>query len=190
MKFSLETIRDAVLICIILLSNATFLILLTSCNVSHKQETNNYVLERRENDQDWLKGKKVLCIDSIIEKRNKVEILYIFNYYDCESCVKRGFLTINEIDKRTSFGTVKAIASMYQEVSSTQRDCEYRGYIHKDTNDLLRKELKYIPTPILLIIDDSCKIEYAHIFDTSTPDEDIKELADTYVSLFNSVRKI
>lgn len=173
---------------ITLLSSIYILFCLTGCNPT-KKGSNEYTIVEKINDRNWLKGKAVCSIDSILEKRNEIEIIYVFNYHDCETCINRGFLTVKEIDKRSKNNTVKVIASMFQEITSTQTINDYKNYIYKDEHDLIRKELKYIPTPALLIIDDSCRIKDAYLFTPSSKDEDIKQFTETCISTINTVRK-
>lgn len=42
--------------------------------------------------------------------------------------------------------------------SVAQERYRYRDYIYTDRNDLLRRELRYVSTPILLLLDDSLRI--------------------------------
>lgn len=70
---------------------------------------------------------------------------------------------------------VKVIVSMFHEVTSTQKRNSYRGFIYKDKNDLIRKELRYIPTPVMIIVDNNSRIRDACIFEIS---QDKKQLDD------------
>lgn len=147
--------------------------ILAGCNNRHAKESIEANVQALANDEtEWLKGKSLCSADSIIGKtEGKDKILYIFNFYDCPSCINNGFAAVNRIDSMAGDGTVKAIASMFQEVSSAQRQTQYRGYIYIDTKDRIRKELKYAPTPMLLILDDSSRIEDAFLLDTSAGKE-------------------
>ena len=156
-------IRNAVLISSICLTN---LITLNSCD-GEKRNKESHIESYITEDEKWLKGKHLCCIDSIIEQRSKNEIIYIFNFYDCITCIDKGFKAVHNIDSVFGKSTVKVIVSMFQEITTTQRQNNYKGLIYKDTKDRIRKELKYAPTPALLIIDDSCQIQDAFIFDTS-----------------------
>ncbi|HJA83837.1 MAG TPA: hypothetical protein H9785_07720 [Candidatus Bacteroides intestinavium] len=162
---SIRTIFLSSLLCVL----ATF----SGCNNPHPKKDIEANVQALANDEtEWLKGKSLCSADSIIGKtEGEKRILYIFNFYDCPSCINNGFAAVQQIDSIAGDGTVKAIASMFQEVSSTQRQTCYKGYIYIDTKDRIRKELKYAPTPMLLILDDSCRIEDAFLFDTSSGKE-------------------
>ena len=53
---------------------------------------------------------------------------------------------------------------MFREVTSTQRVNGYKGYIHVDDRDLVRKELKYAPTPALLLVGRDNAVADASVF--------------------------
>lgn len=42
-------------------------------------------------DVDRLKGRQILSLDSVVGETEKCVIVYIFNYYDCETCIDKGF---------------------------------------------------------------------------------------------------
>jgi len=84
-------------------------------------------------------------------------------------------IKVNLIDNSKKREYVKVIVSMFHEVTSTQKRNSYRGFIYKDKNDLIRKELRYIPTPVMIIVDNNCRIRDACIFEIS---QDKKQLDD------------
>ena len=90
-------------------------------------------------DVDRLKGRQILSLDSVVGETEKCVIVYIFNYYDCETCIDKGFEIVNLIDNSKKREYVKVIVSMFHEVTSTQKRNSYRGFIYKDKNDLIRK---------------------------------------------------
>ena len=47
---------------------------------------------------DRLKGRQILSLDSVVGETEKCVIVYIFNYYDCETCIDKGFEIVNLID--------------------------------------------------------------------------------------------
>ena len=85
-------------------------------------------------DVDRLKGMQILSLDSVVGETEKCVIVYIFNYYDCETCIDKGFEIVNLIDNSKKREYVKVIVSMFHEVTSTQKRNSYRGFIYKDKN--------------------------------------------------------
>lgn len=130
--------------------------------ISPKQEQTQESTESE--DVKFLKG-QYLEIDSIINNTNTVRVVYLFNYYDCETCIYDGFSIVNQIDKYKGHGYVTVIESRCPEVNSLQKKGKYYGYIYSDKNDKIRKMLKYTPTPVLLLLDDSKRIIDALIID-------------------------
>lgn len=131
------------------------------------------LLAPKENDLEWLKGKRLSSIDSVIDQRQGKNLIFLFNYFDCQTCVKEGFVGVKQLNDSLGGDFVQVVSSRCLEVTSAQRQYHYRGYIHMDEKDRIRKELKYAPTPMLLILDDSCRIEDAFIFDSSVRNETV-----------------
>ena len=158
-----------------------FLCLFLSCNSKNRLVEQN-VSSLLNQDVDWLKGKIINSLDSVLGNVRECKIVYIFNYYDCEACIEKGFKTVDFIDKNNKEESVKVIVSMFREITSTQRRNLYKGFIYKDKKDLLRKELKYIPTPVMLIVDNNNQIKDVYIFEMS---HDSKRLDDFVQKCFS-----
>ena len=162
------------------------LIVFVACSSEKRNRVQEMaLLNEKSKDVEFLKGKTLLSVDSILgsdEKKNR--ILYVFNYYDCDDCIKKGFKAVEFLDKNRK-ESVEVIVSMFQEITSTQRRCGYRGYIYKDEKDLIRKELKYAPTPMMLILDAENKIVDVCIFDFLLGDKDSEDFLKKCISVGN-----
>ena len=84
---------------------------LTGCKFGRDvNRENTSALENQ--DRDWLLGKTLNSIDSIIHRESEYTILYIFNYYDCNTCINVGFQIVNRIDSLCSGSCVKVVTSL------------------------------------------------------------------------------
>lgn len=102
-----------------------------------------------------LRGEKISSLDSIITDRiRNYNVVFLFNYYDCSSCIDLGFTLTKKIDSLYNLKKV-TIVSIMGSPSSYQRRNAYYEYIYSDSKDLIRKELKYAQTPIILLLDSS-----------------------------------
>lgn len=110
--------------------------------------------------------------------KDKPAVLFLFNYYDCGTCMEHGFQAVSQIDQATHDGFVKVVASMFTEISSTQRLFGYREYVYNDAKDLIRKELKYLPTPVLLIVDGDRRIRDVYMFTPEKGGSDWKGIVE------------
>jgi len=138
-----------------------------------KQSPTNKVNPNGDN-LAWLIGKEVHVVDSIIyDRKTKKSVVFLFNYYDCETCVDAGFCIVKKIDELSKRRMCYPIGSMLNPSSYQQRN-KYYEYIYMDDKDLIRKELKYIPTPVLLLIDGDNLIQDA-LFPTDTLGGSYKE---------------
>lgn len=102
-----------------------------------------------------LRGKKISSLDSIITDRiRNYNVVFLFNYYDCSSCIDLGFILTKKIDSLYNVKKV-TVVSIMGNPSPYQRRNAYYEYIYSDSKDLIRKELKYAQTPVILLLDSS-----------------------------------
>ena len=66
-----------------------------------------------------------------------------------------------------------------------KRRIGYRGYIYKDEIDLIRMELKYAPTPMMLILDEENRIVDVCIFDFLLGEKDSDDFLEKCLSIKN-----
>lgn len=104
-----------------------------------------------QKDEYDLIGRRITSIDSIVSDR-KYGVVFVFNYYDCGNCVDLGFSVTKEIDSLYHERKV-AVISTVGSSSFYQKRNAYYEYVYADSKDLIRKELKYIPTPIMILMD-------------------------------------
>lgn len=141
----------------------TFLILtFVSCSYADRQKTDSIKEENLESiveaisdreDVSRLVDRKIQGLDAVVpERKGKSCVLFIFNYHDCGSCVNAGFKIIQKIDNMHGTQVAFAVASMVNP-SNYQQQNNYYNYVYYDEKDLIRRELKHVPTPVLLLID-------------------------------------
>ncbi len=133
------------------------LLFFLSCGVKKVEEKTNEAKEI--NDIYGLVGKRIVSIDSILSDRRH-EIIFLFNYYDCGSCIDSGFSITKRIDSFRGDRKVNIISIM-GDPSPYQIRNQYYEYIYLDPKDLIRKEMKYIQTPIIFLLDSlNCVEDY------------------------------
>ena len=105
------------------------------------------------NDAFGLKGKRITSLDSLLlGDDKKASVFFLYNYYDCNSCIDSGYQLVKRIDRYFGRKYVPVISSMGSPSHAQIRN-EYVEYVYNDVNDLIRKELKYIQTPIVISLD-------------------------------------
>lgn len=158
-----------------------FLLLLIACSSRVKQSASSVVAKSKTPN---LIGKHILSIDSVVsEKHDNQQVLYLFNHYDCGSCIDSGFQITKIIDKLCGRKTVVVIATM-TDPSYYQGANDYFEYIYVDNRDFIRKELKYIQTPVLLLLNNRKEIT-GSVYPNVTSYEDCQRFIDS-VSLSNN----
>jgi hypothetical protein len=130
-----------------------YLVFFLSCSTPEKKQVQDS--KKKDKNIEWLLGKSINSIDSILDVQKKENgfVVYLFNYHDCGNCIDAGFYISKKIDDLHCEQTVYAIASMISNPSNYQQKMQYDEYIYVDEQDKIRRELKYIPTPVLLLLD-------------------------------------
>ncbi len=89
------------------------------------------------------------------------QIILLFSPFDCSTCLESAFKEMILIEEQLASFNPTAVAVL-SEPSSIQRHFNYKEYIFFDGEDLIRKSLKFVPTPILLLCDKSNKVICYH----------------------------
>ncbi|MCG8307104.1 MAG: hypothetical protein MI975_06890 [Cytophagales bacterium] len=109
------------------------------------------------------------------------KVIFLYNGFDCEACIDNGYAIVNKIDSISKKQIVYTISTSANK-SRDQLKNNYFNYVFEDGHDLVRRELKYIYTPVLLKLDSSNKIRdvYFPIYvrDLKSENEFIKKCID------------
>lgn len=106
-----------------------------------------------ETDAFRLKGKRITSLNSILQGEDKsAHVVFLYNFYDCESCIDSGFQLVKRMDEFHKRKFAPIISSMGSPMMYQSRN-QYLEFVYSDNNDLIRKELKYVQTPIMLRLD-------------------------------------
>ena len=132
----------------------------------------------------WLIDKTVISMDSILPfKKNDDYVAFLFSYHDCETCVDAGFYISKKLDALSNRQYVFSVASMLNPATYQERN-KYYNYIYYDNKDLIRKELKYLPTPVMLLLDKNNTIKAAYF-----PKDTLKNSVDHILNSWGNVEE-
>jgi len=123
-------------------------------------------------------------IDDSLQNKNYYIVL-IYTGFDCGGCVANGFYLVRQIDSLYSQQKVFVVGSNTN-FSRDQLLHEYEGYIWIDSKDIIRKELKFLATPVVLLLDRSLKILEVYL---PQPNDDRKKRLD-FIDRLNRVTNI
>lgn len=130
-----------------------------------------------------LLDKQLLSIDSILENKEKQKtVLLLFNYYDCGSCIDSAFQLVKRIDESNNRKMVSVISTMGSPIAFQVRN-HYEEYVYSDDKDLIRKELKYVQTPILILLDAEKRIK-CYMF----PNVSDKQECDSFMEAVSNLK--
>jgi hypothetical protein len=96
-------------------------------------------------------------------------IILIYDETDCDDCIKKGFVIMNKLDTLKVANTFVITTTLNP--GRHQLLYDYHKYVYVDKQDLIRKELKYITTPVLLLLDEHKQILHALFPGVSTEEE-------------------
>jgi hypothetical protein len=140
--------------------------LFISCNSSVNKDNSIEKNKKIETEHDILKEQSSMLKNKKIKFLRKVvgdttitsnRILFLYNGYDCETCIDRGYEMVKKIDSTMNKQSV-FIISTSSNIGRDQLKNSYKNFIYNDEHDIIRKELKYIYTPVLIYLNSDNKI--------------------------------
>lgn len=99
-------------------------------------------------------SKELSAVVPAADMGQKPAVLFLYNRFDCFSCMRSGFYLAGKIDSLSGRQRVFVVGIMANQ-GKEQEAFGYRKYIYSDPQDTIRRKLRYVPTPILIGLD-SC----------------------------------
>ena len=125
-----------------------------SCRESRKTIQNNRL--------ESMIGVRITSIDSVLSGLvSETNIIMICSVYDCGSCLAAAFSEVEEVNRQLASGKVQIIGVL-TDPTPLQTRFSYFDYIAFDADDMIRRQLKYIPTPVFIIYDKDKKVRFFH----------------------------
>lgn len=148
----------------------------------------NNAQKRCEKMRTQLRDKRIHSLnkilgDSICDKKQKF-MVFAYSGFDCHNCVDEGFEISKKIDSVFPIQRIYIIASNAN-ISRDQQRNDYKNFIYNDKKELVRRELKYFYTPVLLSFDTS-----GYIADVCYPGIDNKSVKEKCMSRFIKVSRM
>jgi len=140
------------------------LTLLLSCknDTVNKNGTSIKKTDLLEKQIDIIKNKKILSLAKVLGDSTilKNHVLFLYNGYDCGSCIDIGYEMSKKMDSLIGNQLVYIISTSAN-IGQDQLKNNYQKFVYNDENDLIRKDLKFIKTPVFLYLDSKNKIKNA-----------------------------
>jgi hypothetical protein len=142
------------LFCIVLVLAAN------ACRSDHKGKETEVVhkISKEEKLAGRFVDRKMASINKVFltngkEYGHERKIIFLYTGYDCQSCVDKGFEIIKRIDSLYPSQKTYTVASQ-SNIGFDQERNEYYKYIYNDNTESIRKELDFVPTPMILKLDE------------------------------------
>ncbi len=114
----------------------------------------------KEKQKLMIVGKQMKSLRKIVgdsvDLRNRV--IFLYNGFDCQSCIDVGYSLTKNIDSLSNKQVVYVVATSTN-IGRDQYRNKYYDFVYFDEHDLVRRELKYIYTPVILKLDSLNTIE-------------------------------
>lgn len=116
---------------------------------------NNLLNQQKES----IKGKQIKVLSKILKDSIKTsnKTIFLYNGFDCGTCIDIGYELAKKIDSLKQLKIVYIISTSTN-IGRDQIKYNYTDFVYNDEKDLIRKELKFIYTPVLLSLDAESKI--------------------------------
>lgn len=95
-------------------------------------------------------------------------------YYDCQSCIDKGYLIVKILNSQNSNQKIFIISSTTN-IGRDQARNNYYDFVYNDENGSLRKELKFIYTPVILVLDKDNRVLHINFPETNSNEYEIVE---------------
>ncbi len=132
-----------------------FLISFNSCK-NHSQKDSNQIsfFEKLVRIENELIGKRINSVSTVLMDSAKCyKVIYLITDGNCGNCLKEGFEIIKEIDSKKSIDNYVIGSNINFGLIQLQND--YKKWIFEDNDNLIRKELMFSLTPVVLFLDTS-----------------------------------
>jgi len=129
-------------------------------------------------------NKKLESINEILSDRNTIDdkkILLIYTGFDCQSCVDKGYLILKSIKSQDDNQKI-FIISTNANIGGDQERNEFYDFVFNDKQELIRTELKFIYTPVIIVLDKENRIVYLDFPKTNTKEQDIIKQIEKVIS--------
>jgi len=171
-------IRLLILICVFIVSLFIYL------HFSAKSNYNNEDLALKHKAiGNGLIHKQINALKYLIGLEKKPRVLFYYTGDDCNYCIGKGFEISKRIDSSLNRDSV-FVFGLNTNYGMDQTRYSYFNYIFDDKKDLIRKELKYIYTPLIIALDENSRIRSVLFPSKNTNDEEYNKFFKEVLELF------
>lgn len=138
--------------------------------------------------EKFLLNKKINSLSSIIPDSvitNRALCVMLYTGMDCGTCIEKGFETINQLSKEVHQKNIAIIASK-SNIGRDQLMFNYHEYIYNDEIESIRQELRFIYTPVLILLDASKNIIKVYFPLTNESEEERENFLHLAIDFINN----
>jgi hypothetical protein len=138
-----------------------------------KGEETSVTITKEDKLKDRFVDKKIKSINKILfdeKELNEKKVVLVYTGFDCQSCVDKGFQIIKILSAPKVNNKVYIIASN-SNIGNDQNRNNYYDFVYNDVNELIRNELKFIYTPVILVLDKDNRIIHINFPETNSNEQ-------------------
>lgn len=148
----------------------SILVFLFSCKKNNIENKKNNVKIKSDSKDvlscqiAMIQNKKIKLLKTVLGDSLKTtnHVVFLYNGFDCGTCIDIGYEMTKKMDS-ISKAQLVYVVSTSANIGRDQLKNDYQKYVYNDEKDLIRKDLKYIYTPVFLLLDSKnkiCKVFY------------------------------
>ncbi|MDA3878840.1 MAG: hypothetical protein PF436_00495 [Prolixibacteraceae bacterium] len=141
-----------------------FVVTFSSCIKKDNEKVKGNALSEKDSllmtQIDRIKNKEVESLKLILDSTTQIanNIVFLYNGFDCGTCIDIGYEMAKKIDSSLNSQEVYIISTSAN-VGQDQLRNNYKNYVYIDEKNIIRKELKFIYTPVFLSFDADNRIK-------------------------------
>ena len=160
------------------------LLFLFSCNQNRQKiieemiiASDESVISTEEKMQDRFINRQLESVNTILfdgKSLDDKKVLLVYTGFDCQSCVDKGFLVLKNLQSQNTGHKVYVVATNANLGRDQERN-EFNDLVYNDMNELIRTELKFLYTPVILVLDTDNRIIHLDFPKTHSNEKEIIE---------------
>ena len=157
---------------------------LFSCNQNRQKSIEEPVLSTEERLQNRFLNQQLESVNTVLFDGKTVDdkkVILIYTGFDCSPCVDKGFLILKTVQSQNENQKINIVATSAN-IGRDQERNEFYDLVYSDNQELIRTELKFLYTPVILVLDRDNRIIHLNFPKTNSNEREMVEQINHVIS--------